>query len=93
MDDLPERINVSALSETDRQEVENFLKGTNQQLSVNKIVANLTKTCWEKCITSPITQGALTSREQSCASNCVARWLESQSSVVKALSEAELRKR
>ena len=41
MDDLPERINVSALSETDRQEVENFLKGTNQQLSVNKSKSQL----------------------------------------------------
>lgn len=48
-------------------------------------VHHLTDACWKKCITSRITAGRLDSSEESCAQNCVERWMDTNLAVLKHL--------
>lgn len=48
-------------------------------------VHDLTETCFKKCITSSITTGKLASKEESCMTNCVERFMDSNLAVLKHL--------
>lgn len=46
---------------------------------------NLTDICWTKCVTSTIKSGKLDKSEESCAKNCVDRFLDANFAVIKQL--------
>lgn len=48
-------------------------------------VHNLTDVCWKKCITGGIKSGKLDKGEESCAQNCVDRFLDANFTVIKHL--------
>lgn len=48
-------------------------------------VHDLTETCFKKCITNSITTGKLASKEDSCLTNCVERFMDSNLAVLKHL--------
>jgi import inner membrane translocase subunit TIM8 len=48
-------------------------------------VHNLTDVCWTKCIKGGIKGGALDKNEETCAKNCVARFLDANFLVIKQL--------
>lgn len=48
-------------------------------------VHNLTDICWTKCVTGSIRNGKLDKGEESCAKNCVDRFLDANFLVIKQL--------
>jgi hypothetical protein len=48
-------------------------------------VHSLTDTCWKKCITGTIRNGKLDKNEETCAQNCVDRFLDANMTVIKHL--------
>ena len=50
-----------------------------------KAVHNLTDICWTKCITGAIKSKGLDKNEESCAKNCVDRFLDANFLVIKQL--------
>lgn len=53
---------------------------------INRIaVHNLTDICWTKCITGAIKNKGLDKNEESCAKNCVDRFLDANFLVIKQL--------
>lgn len=47
----------------------------------------LTDVCWKKCITGPIRSGKLDKGEETCAQNCVGRFLDANFTVIKHLEK------
>lgn len=50
-------------------------------------IHNLTDTCWTKCITGGISGGKLSSKEETCTQNCVERFLDANTAVLKHLEQ------
>ncbi|MCJ1406495.1 Mitochondrial import inner membrane translocase subunit tim8 [Ptychographa xylographoides] len=80
-------LDLSKLSENDKKELQQFIVQENQQSMVAKTISNLTDTCWKKCIGSRISAGKLDRTEESCAANCVDRFMDTQMSILKHLEE------
>jgi import inner membrane translocase subunit TIM8 len=59
--------------------------GKNQKLIEYPAVHNLTDICWTKCVTGSIKSGKLDKSEESCARNCVDRFLDANFLVIKQL--------
>ncbi|KMT10961.1 hypothetical protein BVRB_5g112940 [Beta vulgaris subsp. vulgaris] len=56
-------------------ELQNLLEQEKQRAMVNEMVAKLTSSCWDKCITS--TPGSkFSSSEATCLNNCAQRYLD-----------------
>ena len=54
--------------------------------TVSAAVHSLNETCFKKCMTGKsITSGTLDRSEESCASNCVDRWMDSQMLILQKL--------
>jgi len=87
--DLSGSADFPALSPADKAELNRFIKAQNQQMELNKVIGELTDTCWKKCVTGKVSSPTLDSREESCTKNCVSRWMELQGSVTKGLMESE----
>ncbi|XP_061349536.1 mitochondrial import inner membrane translocase subunit TIM8-like [Gastrolobium bilobum] len=63
------------LSNLNSPEMQQFYSQEQQLAMVNEMVAKLTSTCWDKCITG--TPGSkFSSSESTCLSNCAHRYLE-----------------
>lgn len=57
-----------------------------KQANINiTAVHHLTEICFKKCITARITQNKLAAPEESCAQNCVNRWMDANLAIVKHL--------
>ncbi|KAK7358683.1 hypothetical protein VNO77_00621 [Canavalia gladiata] len=62
-------------SQLNSSEMQQFYSQEQQLAMVNEMVAKLTSTCWDKCITG--TPGSkFSSSESTCLSNCAHRYLE-----------------
>lgn len=48
-------------------------------------VHSLTDICWRKCVTGTIRSGKLDKNEETCAQNCVDRFLDANFTVIKHL--------
>lgn len=48
-------------------------------------VHHLTEVCWKKCMTGKVSAGGLDRSEESCAQNCVERWMDANLAVLKHL--------
>lgn len=76
---------IQKLNPNDYKELQQFLSNEGQKTQVQKTVHDLSETCFKKCITSSITTGKLASREESCMTNCVERFMDSNLAVLKHL--------
>lgn len=56
-------------------------------IAFSSAVHNLTDICWTKCITGRISGSALSSGEQRCTQNCVDRFLDANTAVLRHLQE------
>lgn len=84
MDTQPQ-IDISKLSDADKRELNQFLENEAQKTNIQQTVHHLADVCWKKCITGKITSGRLDRTEESCAQNCVERWMDTNLSVLKHL--------
>ena len=50
-------------------------------------VHSLTDICWKKCVTGTIRSGKLEKNEETCAQNCVDRFLDANFQVIKHLDK------
>ncbi len=103
-------IDVSRLSDRDKQELQQFIVNETQKSKIQQCksraqqgpplfaphlilpranralaVHNLTDICWTKCITGTIKSKGLDKSEESCAKNCVDRFLDANFLVIKQL--------
>jgi len=76
---------IQKLTPNDYKELQQFLANEGQKTQVQKTVHDLSETCFKKCITSSITTGKLASREESCMTNCVEGFMDSNLAVLKHL--------
>ncbi|CAL5218472.1 g157 [Coccomyxa viridis] len=61
-------------------ELQQFLMAEQAKAQMQQTVARLTDTCWDKCIGTP--GRSLSSREESCLSECAKRFIETTQFVV-----------
>jgi import inner membrane translocase subunit TIM8 len=62
------------------------LRGTiSWHANTHAAVHGLAETCWKKCVTGTIRGGKLDKSEESCAANCVDRFLDTSVTVIKQL--------
>lgn len=66
-------------------ELQRFLAVEGQKAKFQQHVHNLTEMCWEKCIDK--TGAKLESRQQSCLSNCVERFIDTSNFILNRLSQ------
>lgn len=64
-----------------------FHWSTDSLIYASLAVHNLTDICWKKCVTGSIKSGKLDRSEESCAQNCVDRFLDANDTVLRHLSE------
>ncbi|KAJ5231986.1 hypothetical protein N7468_004942 [Penicillium chermesinum] len=83
--DASTQADVSKLNDADKKELQQVLVAESQKANIQQAVHNLNEICFKKCVTGKITSGALDRSEETCAQNCVERWVDSQMSVLKQL--------
>ncbi|KAF5118491.1 hypothetical protein DV454_000538 [Geotrichum candidum] len=74
---------LSNLDETSRKEIMQWVESENSKSKVQMSIHNFTDMCFKKCITGPITSNTLDRNEESCLSNCLNRFLDTNISIVK----------
>ncbi|KAK4941693.1 Mitochondrial import inner membrane translocase subunit tim8 [Elasticomyces elasticus] len=87
---MDDEINVSQqeidqLTAGEKVQLQTFLQTEAQKSSIQKTVHELTEVCFKKCISGSISSGKLASKEESCMSNCVNRFMDSNLAVLKHL--------
>jgi len=78
-------VNISELTPSDREELNQFLRNEMQKATIQQTVHTLANTCWKKCVTGKISSNRLDSTEEMCAQNCVDRWMDANFAVMKHL--------
>ncbi|KAI3941263.1 hypothetical protein MKX01_029837 [Papaver californicum] len=69
-------------SSLNSSEVLQLIEQEKQRAMVNEMVAKLTNTCWDKCVTS--TPGSkFSSSESGCIANCAQRYLDTSMIIMK----------
>ncbi|KAJ5414491.1 hypothetical protein N7509_001118 [Penicillium cosmopolitanum] len=77
------QMDISNLSEADKKDLSQILQNESQKTTIQQSVHQLSDICFKKCIAGrPITDGALSRSEESCAENCVQRWMDTQTSII-----------
>ncbi|KAH8683034.1 Tim10/DDP family zinc finger protein, partial [Tricladium varicosporioides] len=76
---------LSKLSDKDKQELQQFIVNESQKARIQQSVHSLTDICWRKCVTGTIRSGKLEKNEETCAQNCVDRFLDANFTVIKHL--------
>ncbi|CZS92851.1 probable mitochondrial import inner membrane translocase subunit TIM8 [Rhynchosporium agropyri] len=82
---LDQSFDISKLTPKDKQELQQFIMNENQKARIQQTTHNLTDTCWKKCVTGTIKSGKLDRSEETCAANCVDRFLDANFTVIKHL--------
>jgi len=81
----PSQLDLSKLTDRDKQELQQFIVNESQKAKIQQSVHNLTDICWKKCVTGSIRSGKLEKGEESCTQNCVDRFLDGNLTVIKHL--------
>jgi len=89
---MDDEINISQediqrLSMAEKQQLQMFIQTETQKSNIQKTVHELTETCFKKCITGSISSGKLASKEETCMSNCVNRFMDSNLAMLKHLEQ------
>ncbi|KAN0103051.1 Tim10/DDP family zinc finger domain containing protein [Hyaloscypha variabilis] len=82
---LQQNIDLSKLSENDKHELQQFIVNESQKARIQQSVHSLTDICWKKCVTGTIRSGKLDKNEETCAQNCVDRFLDANMTVIRHL--------
>jgi len=77
--------NFAGLTPTEQKELQQFLQNEGSKARIQATVHTLTDLCWKKCVTSRISSTKLDGYEESCMQNCVDRFVDSQTTIVKHL--------
>ncbi|KAI4187749.1 MAG: hypothetical protein L6R41_002595 [Letrouitia leprolyta] len=72
-------LDLSKLSDTDKRDLQQQLGNEMQKAKIQEYI------CWTKCITGGISSGKLSGKEETCAQNCVERFLDANTAVLKHL--------
>ncbi|KAL8710539.1 MAG: hypothetical protein Q9220_004972 [cf. Caloplaca sp. 1 TL-2023] len=72
-------LDISKLSDYDKRDLQQQIGNEMQKAKIQEYI------CWTKCITGGISGGKLSSKEETCATNCVERFLEANTAVLKHL--------
>ncbi|KFY22414.1 hypothetical protein V493_06599 [Pseudogymnoascus sp. VKM F-4281 (FW-2241)] len=83
--DASGEFDVNSLTQRDKQELQQFIQNETQKSKLQQSVHNLTDICWTKCVTGGIKSGKLDKSEETCARNCVDRFLDANFLVIKQL--------
>jgi mitochondrial import inner membrane translocase subunit TIM8 len=78
----------AAMAEVDPRaaaQMQAFIAEENQKAAVQQIIAKLTDTCWDKCMSKP--GNKLSSWETDCISNCAERFLDASIFIVQRMHE------
>ncbi|KAL8791497.1 MAG: hypothetical protein Q9213_000114 [Squamulea squamosa] len=78
-------LDLSKLSDYDKRDLQQQISNEMQKAKIQESIHNLTDICWTKCITGGISGGKLSSKEETCTQNCVERFLEANTAVLKHL--------
>ncbi|KIW51548.1 hypothetical protein PV05_10258 [Exophiala xenobiotica] len=89
---MDDEINISQediqrLSMAEKQQLQMFIQTETQKSNIQKTVHELTETCFKKCIAGSISSGKLASKEETCMSNCVNRFMDSNLAMLKHLEQ------
>ncbi|KAF7592599.1 Mitochondrial import inner membrane translocase subunit tim8 [Aspergillus hancockii] len=82
---MDQQLDVSKLSDADKKELNQILTNEAQKSNIQQTVHHLADVCWKKCITGRISSGRLDQSEETCAQNCVERWMDTNLAVLKHL--------
>lgn len=75
---------LARLTDNDRQELKDFIEKENKRKMFQAQTHNMTDICWKKCFsTSNIKSGALDKNEETCMANCVGRFIDVNSAILK----------
>ncbi|KAK2797762.1 hypothetical protein FQN50_009091 [Emmonsiellopsis sp. PD_5] len=85
MDSGNVQLDASKLNDADRREVTQFISNEAQKANIQQNVHHLADVCWKKCVPGKVSSGALDRNEESCAQNCVDRWMDANFAVLKHL--------
>ncbi|PKY05361.1 hypothetical protein P168DRAFT_249885 [Aspergillus campestris IBT 28561] len=85
--DPQQQVDISKLSDADKKELNQFLTSAAQKSQIQQTVHHLSDVCWKKCVSGKISSGRLDSSEETCATNCVERWMDTNLSVLKHLEQ------
>ncbi|EHA22466.1 mitochondrial import inner membrane translocase subunit TIM8 [Aspergillus awamori] len=83
--DAQTQVDISKLNDADKNELSQMLANEQQKATMQQTVHSLSDVCWKKCITGKISSGRLEQPEESCAQNCVERWMDSNLAILKHL--------
>ncbi|TVY51591.1 Mitochondrial import inner membrane translocase subunit TIM8 [Lachnellula cervina] len=84
---LEQNVDLSKLSDKDKQELQQFVVNESQKARIQQTVHSLTETCFKKCVTGAIRSGKLEKGEESCTQNCVGRFLDANFTVIRHLEQ------
>ncbi|TVY49905.1 Mitochondrial import inner membrane translocase subunit [Lachnellula occidentalis] len=84
---LEQNVDLSKLSDKDKQELQQFVVNESQKARIQQTVHSLTETCFKKCVTGGIRSGKLDKGEESCTQNCVDRFLDANFTVIRHLEK------
>ncbi|KAK2749162.1 Mitochondrial import inner membrane translocase subunit tim8 [Myotisia sp. PD_48] len=85
MDQSQIQFDPNQLTPADRKEVTQHITNETQRAQIHQNVHDLTATCFSKCVPGKISSGKLDKAEESCAQNCVDRWIDANITVLKYL--------
>ncbi|KAI4197701.1 MAG: hypothetical protein LQ350_005770 [Teloschistes chrysophthalmus] len=74
-------LDISRLSDADKRDLQQQISNEMQKAKLQDY------TCWTKCITGGISGGKLSSKEETCTQNCVERFLDANTAVLKHLEQ------
>ncbi|KAJ5911012.1 Mitochondrial import inner membrane translocase subunit TIM8 [Penicillium subrubescens] len=79
-------LDLSKLTDADKADLQQQLANEQQKATIQQTVHSLNETCFKKCMAGKsFTSGTLDRSEESCASNCVDRWMDSQMLILQKL--------
>ncbi|ODV90216.1 hypothetical protein CANCADRAFT_103059 [Tortispora caseinolytica NRRL Y-17796] len=81
---------LAKLDQETRQELSQWAQKETEKAQLQQNVHRFTDMCWKKCITEPATSGSLTSQEESCITNCLQRFFDTNSMVVQLVQRKAL---
>ncbi|KAI9847819.1 MAG: Mitochondrial import inner membrane translocase subunit tim8 [Sclerophora amabilis] len=83
----PNNLDLSKLSQNDKTELQQFIVNESKKAQLQQSIHSLTETCFAKCVTSKISSGKLDKSEETCAQNCVDRFMDANMQVLKHLQD------
>ncbi|KAL6719625.1 Mitochondrial import inner membrane translocase subunit tim8 [Lecanora helva] len=83
-----DQLDISKLSDNDKRELQQTLAHEMEKAKIQGSTHNLTDLCFKKCMTAKISKGTLDRGEESCAQNCVDRFIDMQDFVMRRIAAA-----